>query len=301
VRTLIGILDRTLGRLDRSAVLALSLIGVVVVGWVDYLGGYELAFSIFYLGPVAIATWYSGRRHAVLVSIASCVSWYVADVTAGHEYSHPAIPLWNTSVRLSFFLITGLLLAALRESLIAQRHLARTDSLTGLFSRRAFEERLGHDLDLARRRRTPLSIAFVDMDDFKSVNDRQGHAEGDRVLKAVGRALKSSVREADTAARLGGDEFALVLPDTDGDGARKVIDKVGSAVAEAFRASGCAMNCSIGVVTVLHPAVTAESALSAADSLMYEVKRRGKGAVEFRVIDEADEARSAIDLRGGQR
>jgi len=277
-------LDERLGRLRRPAVLGLALLGVVGVGVVDYLAGYEVAFSIFYVGPVAAAAWYSGRRHAVAVALASCISWYIADLGAGHAYSHPVIPVWNALVRLGFFLITGLLLVALRESLHLQRHLARTDGLTGLCSRREFEERLRHDIARARRHRTALTLAFVDLDDFKAINDARGHAEGDRALTIVGRALKLAVRETDTAARLGGDEFALVLPDTAGDGARQAVEKAVAEILAALRAAGFAVSCSVGVVTFEEPPASAETAVAAADALMYEVKRRGKGAVSFSVM-----------------
>jgi len=289
-------LDRRLSALARPSILALALVGVVIVGVFDYLGGYEVAFSVFYLGPVAAAAWYAGRRVGVVIAAVSCVSWYVADVGAGHAYSHPAIPVWNAFVRLGFFLITGLLLDALQESLAFQRRLARTDSLTGLHSRRAFEERLQHDLALARRRRSALSLAFIDLDDFKSINDSRGHTEGDRVLRAVGRALMRSVREADTAARLGGDEFALVLPDADEEGAQQAVGKVRAALLNELGAEGLqAVTCSIGVVTFLQAPASPQSAVAAADALMYEVKRRGKGAVASRVVEDVDSRVAAED------
>ena len=293
---LLKALDRRLGALDRAAILALAFVGVAIVGVLDYLGGYEVAFSLFYLGPVAMAAWYSGRRAGILIAAASCASWYVADVGAGHVYSHAAIPMWNALVRLGSFLITGLLLAALRASLDFQRQLARTDGLTGLHGRRAFEERLQHDLELAKRRRGAVSLAFIDMDDFKSINDRRGHVEGDRVLKVVGRALKHSVREADTAARLGGDEFALVLPEADDEAAQHAVNKVRAGLQDELKAEGLeAVTCSIGVVTFRQPPVSLRGAVAAADALMYEVKRQGKGAIAFRVLGTLDPPVAAAD------
>jgi diguanylate cyclase (GGDEF)-like protein len=295
---LLKALDRRLGALERAAVLPLAFVGVVLVGALDYLGGYEVAFSVFYLGPVAMAAWYSGRRAGILIAVASCASWYAADVGAGHVYSHPAIPMWNALVRLGFFLVTGLLLAALRASLDFQRHLARTDGLTGLYVRRAFEERLQHDLALAERRRSAISLAFIDLDDFKSINDRGGHGEGDRVLRVIGRALQRSVREADTAARLGGDEFALLLPDADDDGAQKVVGKVRAGLRDGLKAEGVeAVTCSIGVVTFRQPPASLEEATAAADALMYEVKRQGKGAVAVRVVGTLDPPAAAAPSR----
>ena len=98
------------------------------------------------------------------------------------------------------------LLSTLRASLLEQERLARTDARTGVYGRRAFEERLEYELVRARRRQSPLTLAYLDLDNFKLVNDTFGHAEGDRVLQTTALALSKAIRQTDTAARLGGDE-----------------------------------------------------------------------------------------------
>jgi diguanylate cyclase (GGDEF)-like protein len=169
------------------------------------------------------------------------------------------------------------------------------DGLTGLYGRREFEDRLKHDLALARRRKSALTLAYVDLDDFKAVNDTHGHAGGDRVLRAIGRALGDSVREADTAARIGGDEFALILPDTDGHAARQAISKVTRQLHEALEAISWGVTCSIGVVTFLELPTSPENAVAVTDELMYQVKHNGKGAVAFSVLGGAVQPRAAAD------
>ena len=277
-------LDQTLERSARAWIMLLAACGVAAVGAVDYITGNELSLSLLYLGPVALAAWYGGRGVGAGIAILSCAVWYIAEVAAGAQYSHPAIQVWNALVRLGFFLITSLLLSALRKSLLSEQRLARTDSLTELYGRRAFEERLRHDLVLAQRRKGIVSLAYVDLDDFKAVNDARGHAEGDRVLRAIGQVLRESVREADTAARIGGDEFALVLPDTDRRGAEQVIAKISRELQEALRAGGWPVTCSVGVITFMNPAIAPETAIAAADALMYEAKRSGKGGVVYNVL-----------------
>lgn len=283
---LLRTVDAQLARRGTASILALAAFGVVLVGGMDFLTGYEVSVSVFYLGPVALAAWYAGRVAGVGVALLSCVSWYVADVAAGSQYSHPAIPVWNALIRLCFFLAVALLLDALQRSLRAQHLLARTDGLTGLTGRRAFEERLAHDLALMQRRKSALSIAYLDLDGFKAVNDRHGHATGDRLLEAAGRVLKAAVREVDTAARVGGDEFALVLPDTGERGARQVVEKLTNELGMVLAAHPGAVTCSIGVVTLLNAQTSPQRALAAADALMYEVKRKGKGAVAYSVLGE---------------
>ncbi len=277
-------LDRRMEQLGRLQLLAVSACGVVFIGGIDYATGYEISMSLFYLAPVAIGAWYGGRAPGVTTASLASVTWFLADIGGGDHYSHPAIPVWNALVRLGIFLITASLLTALRASLVKQRHLARTDGLTGLFSRRAFEERLSHDLALARRHGLPLTLVYVDVDDFKAVNDTRGHAEGDRVLRLLGELLRGAVREADTPGRLGGDEFTLLLPDTDGEGARAVVSKLRAELQRSLRSGSTEVTCSIGAVTIHDPKVSAEAALDAADELMYESKRRSKGEAAFSVI-----------------
>ena len=276
---------------DRAppVVLALAGLGVLVVEGIDYLTGYEVSLSLLYLGPIALAAWYAGRWPGIAISLLSCLGWYVADWAAGSHYSSAAIPVWNAFVRLGFFVITAELLVALRTSLTRQRHLARTDALTGLFGRRQFDERLAHDLALAERHGLPLSLAYIDVDDFKSINDTHGHAAGDHVLRALSDVLSSEVREVDTAARLGGDEFALILPDTDDRGARVLASKLMRGLDRAVDDIGFGVSCSVGIVTFLDCAVPIEEAIGAGDAVMYEVKKSGKGSVAYRIVGQRDD------------
>ena len=277
-------LDQRIDHLTRAQIFAVTACGVLLVGAVDYLTGYEMSMSVFYLGPVAIAAWYADRRTGVAITVLSCTCWYIADLAAGNHYSHPAIPVWNALVRFGFFFITAFLLSSLRKSFRSHQYLARTDGLTGLYARRAFEDRLKHDLSLAQRRKGAVTLAYVDVDDFKAVNDAHGHAGGDRVLREIGRVLKDSLRFTDTAARVGGDEFALVFPDTDAQGAHQIVSKLTRELREALGASNWEVTCSIGVVTFLDSAISVEHAIAAADDVMYRVKHKGKGAVEFSVF-----------------
>jgi diguanylate cyclase (GGDEF)-like protein len=279
-------MDRSLTRLSATQVSAIALAGSVLVGLMDYATGYEISFSLFYLGPVALAAWYAGRRNAIAIAVLAAGVWLSADTASGHPYSHPLITMWELLVRLGVFLMLGLSLVALRAALNRERDLARTDVLTGLFTRRAFEEQLVHDLKLVQRRHGSLTLAFLDLDDFKRVNDSYGHAEGDRVLRITGRVLRDSTREADTVARLGGDEFVLVLPDTDPHGAAEAISKIRRDLRLSLAAGApkAMVTFSVGAITFLEAPQSKEEALKAADALMYAAKHRGKGTALFRVV-----------------
>ena len=171
-------IDPFLVRLSKAWIVALAVVGVAVVGLTDYVSGFELSLSVFYLGPVALAAWYASKRAGVAVSVLSSVTWLAADVGAGLAYSHPAIALWNTVVRLGVLAVTASLLSALRVRLSVERGLARTDALTGMINARAFGEQLSYNLARAQREGTPLTLAYVDLDDFKRINDLYGHGQG---------------------------------------------------------------------------------------------------------------------------
>ncbi len=295
MRIAFAAVDRLLSRFSRWQIVVIASCAVATIGALDYATGYEVSISVFYLVPVAVASWYAGRGASVGIATLACISWFAADVGAGHPYELLAIPFWNALIRLGFFLVNGLLVVALRDSLLHQRQLARTDALTALFSRRAFEERLAHDLELSRRSKSPLTLAYVDLDDFKALNDRRGHVVGDQALRATALALKRGTRQADTVARLGGDEFALVLPDTGRRGAEELVAKLRHDLGQALGSVAPGLTCSIGVVTFQAAAPRLEEAVRAADELMYQAKRDGKNKVAFNVV--AEGAREAVSPR----
>ena len=160
---------------------------------------------------------------------------------------------------------------------------AHTDGLTGLGNRRLLDERLDFELDHARRLGTNLSFVLADIDDFKQVNDRYGHQTGDAVLRAVAAIFAETVRELDLAARFGGEELALVLPGTQLVGARRLAERIRKSVEELRvpTANGETVSVTASFGAAAFPAHGSVDALvAAADSALYEAKRRGKNAVE---------------------
>lgn len=276
---------RKLERMTRTRTLGLSIFGVAVIGVLDELTGYELSLSLLYLLPVAVAGWYVGRGAGVAIAALAGLAWMVAGWSAGRHYSTIELAAWNTFVRFGFFVITSLLLSALRASQNELRRLARTDSLTGLWSRQGFEDRLQHDLAISLRHSTPITLVYIDVDDFKSINDRFGHAAGDEVLRTIGQVLRAAIRKADSAARMGGDEFALILPETDADGATQLVGKLADQLKAALVGHPQNASCSIGVVTMRQPGASTVDIVAAADAVMYQVKGAGKAHVAFSVRD----------------
>ena len=149
---------------------------------------------------------------------------------------------------------------------------------------RAFYERARLELARSRRSRQPLTLLHLDLDGFKHVNDRHGHAAGDRVLKEVARTLQATVRGTDLPARLGGDEFAVLLPETAPGPAQQAASKVQDALRDSMNEACYAVTCSIGPVLCLDPPADIYELLRRADALMYEAKDTGKDRITADVL-----------------
>ena len=279
-------IHRTLAGKPPAFIAGVALSLVALLGLADLATGAELSSSVFYAAPVAIAAWYGSRHLGTALSLAASGTWYLADLLAGATYSAPWIPFWNAGVRLGFFLIIAGLLVRLRDALEAQRALAEIDGLTGLANSRRFLQTLGAEVSRAARYRHPVSLAYIDLDGFKEVNDRQGHAAGDAVLSMVGSVLRASVRASDLPARMGGDEFAVLLPETDEAQARDVATKLRTALEQKAASAEGRVGFSMGVITSPGPGADGEELVRRADHLMYDVKRTGKGRTTFAVLGE---------------
>ena len=164
----------------------------------------------------------------------------------------------------------------------ALQRLAETDPLTWLFNRRHFDKRLEAEADRAVRAEHLLALLMIDVDKFKTINDRLGHRVGDQVLKGVASAIKQAVRLYDVPTRYGGDEFAVILPEADTDVAarvaRRIFEKLEAiALPGEMRDAGMQIGLSIGVATFPRPLGDASSLVEAADAAMYKAKHAGGG------------------------
>jgi diguanylate cyclase (GGDEF)-like protein len=257
---------------------------VAAIGVADYLTGPELAFQLFYLAPVAIVSWRCAMRAGLLAAALSGIVGFGANLAAGETYSAGWIGGWDLVVRITLYLIIAYILFALRRDLRHEHDVARTDQLTGIPNARYFYEAADREIARARRQPRPISMLYLDCDDFKRVNDQLGHWAGDRLLRMIAATLAQAVRRTDVVARIGGDEFAILLPETDAAGARVAAEKVTEELDEVIGKGEWSATFSMGGVTfeALPPSV--DVMLREADRRMYEVKRSGKNATRLEVI-----------------
>ena len=263
---------------------ALCIILASAVGILRYLTGPELALSLFYLFPIGLASWYVGRWSGVLLSFASAVSWLIADLMMLNSFSRSLIPYVNESFRLIVFLIVTGILSRLKTSLENHRQLARTDHLTEIANRRAFFDLANMELHKARRYRTPLSILYLDIDNFKHINDRYGHQDGDQLLRLVAKTIKNHVRAIDVTARFGGDEFGILLAETGSAPASLVAQKLKEKLEELVHRNGWPVTFSTGIVTFEAMPASVDEMIDAVDAQMYLAKREGKNRTRHRIV-----------------
>jgi diguanylate cyclase (GGDEF)-like protein len=262
----------------------LSLGLVAVFGYIDRLTGTEISFSIFYLLPVALAFWQGGLWSGIATATGGTAAWLIADLAASRQYTYPVVPYWNALMRGLIFFSVGMLLWRLKRALDRETHLATRDALTGIGNWRHFEAVAGRELGRARRTGNPLSVAYIDLDDFKMVNDRLGHPAGDALLVSLASILQDSVRTFDCVARLGGDEFIVLMPETEQKGARIVVERIRKRVDESIRRNHGGSTLSVGLATFVNPPASIGELIKTADDLMYSAKKRGKNSVAMRVV-----------------
>jgi diguanylate cyclase (GGDEF)-like protein len=210
-------------------------------------------------------------------------AWVVAEVSA--DLSTYLYLLVSTLVAFGLF---GATLGRKADQVAA---LSTTDALTGLATRRVFEERLTQEFARARRYGLPLSLLLIDVDELKRINDRHGHAAGDAALRRVAGALARTLRSTDLGARWGGDEFVFLAPNSPGPAAFRMAERLRREIEEPSGEGGAWATVSSGVATLDAPSPFGDESalLAAADSALYQAKRLGRNRTEVWAPDSGGE------------
>ena len=260
-----------------------ALACIAMIGWLDYATGPILLLGPLYLLPVVAIAWrFGGWYPAFEIVVSATIVWFLADMAYIPE--RWARSMFNASTRFLMFGSVGWTVSKLKDSeerlqfantrlqgmLTHEATMARTDSLTGLLNRYGFEECCRIELARARRSGRATGLIYVDLDNFKSINDRFGHDRGDTVLKAVAASVVASVRETDVCARLGGDEFAVFCWNATPEALQTAADRIAEHVKNLMPNSG--LGASAGVVWFESPPEDTEKMLSRGDHEMYRTK-----------------------------
>jgi diguanylate cyclase (GGDEF)-like protein len=232
-----------------------------------------IKLGMLYLVPVLLVTWYEGVLWGGAFALATAVLRIIIELDQGG--STAGVALLN---QLTYMAVAGITIVGFRHIRRTQSQLedlAIHDPLTRVYNARAFTDRLGQELKRNRRYGRPLALLYLDLDDFKRVNDSHGHRTGDAVLKLVAEAIRRAVRQADILGRMGGDEFAVLMPETGGDLADAAAARLSNELRTAFQGTP-AVTASIGVVSCSGAETDVDEVLHQADQAMYAAKRQGK-------------------------
>jgi len=240
--------------------------------------GADLRLGILYVVPVLLAASYDGVGWGIAFALATALLRFGVGIDQMPLDTSLQVRILNEAAYLTVVGVAIAGLSQLRRTQSQLRLLATHDPLTTVLNARAFASQLAQELGRNRRYGRPLALIYLDLDDFKKVNDAHGHATGDAVLRLVADAMRSAVRQADVVGRLGGDEFGVLMPETDGTLAHAVATRLAGGIRTVFRGTP-SVTASIGVVAVSGTEAGSDELLRKADQAMYEAKRAGKDRV----------------------
>jgi diguanylate cyclase (GGDEF)-like protein len=262
----------------RNEVVAITLgLSIIALGFlVDVTTGRDLSLSLVYVSGVAFMAWVGSFRVGLLGTVGAAAA--VATDALTHADT-VGVAISNASTAFALLLAVSAIVDRLRRALVREANQARFDPLTGLANRRACEERATLELARLHRSAGALSVAYLDFDGLKQINDNRGHAAGDAALIHLAHSAQSELRPTDLLSRIGGDEFVLLLPDTDYDDATTVIRRIQRRLAESD--GGEPASITVGLVTWRSAPQNMEQLFVEADALMYNAKRNRENGVHL--------------------
>ena len=246
---------------------------------IRYITGPAFQVGQFYIIPIFMVTWYVGRNSAIIIATISILFWIIFDYFTLQTLAQGLAPGLNEIFRLIIYIFIIQLVYKLRSILKTLQEMSGTDTLTNICNRRAFFIGAQQELERASRYNHLLSLVYIDLDNFKTVNDTLGHLVGDQLLKEVAMALNDHTRNADIVARVGGDEFCVLLVETDKDDSLLVYNKLEKHILEIMKKNNWPVTMSSGIVTFHEQPDSVEEMIAEADSIMYEGKQGGKNRI----------------------
>lgn len=240
-------------------------------------GGGESPFYLFYVFFIVFFSVVYGLKKSVIAGVISSICYSAAVLISDGYFS------FEVFVRVVFFLTLSAFTGYIYEKISMHTYsMATRDSLTTLYNHQYFYSSLEYILSKNSKDGSPVSLAIFDVDNFKQINDKYGHLEGDRILVKISSIIKENIRSEDIAARYGGDEIVIVLPNTDSKAALKVCQRIKEIFQQGFETvTGEEITLSVGIATFPYNGTTSLELFHAADQALYRAKNNGKNAVEY--------------------
>jgi diguanylate cyclase (GGDEF)-like protein len=280
MKTIFNILDKK----RPESIWWLSVLIVVVICFAIILAERYVDLVPFLTLPVLLISWYGSSKSGVLLVVIATILLLVAKLSFDGFHPDYYSSVYNYLVVLFVCLFIAVIVTNFRKVHRVEEVAADTDSLTGASSSRRFYAELANEILRSERYGHKFSLAYIDVDNFKQINDKFGHSIGDRLLIQVYECLFKSLRATDVVARIGGDEFVCLLPESEQTEARSAILKAANHLKMTMRGHGWDVTFSIGVVTFEKLPEDVHEAVKMADELMYQVKGDKKNAVAYRVV-----------------
>ncbi|MFH1441347.1 MAG: GGDEF domain-containing protein [Candidatus Omnitrophota bacterium] len=245
-----------------------------------YYINFMISFMLFYSIPVVLMSWAFGRFAGIAAAVVSIIFSMLADLNFMPYKGYIFIPYCNAAVRMVFFLIIVFAME-FKNLFEKERQQRRIDQLTGINNRQYFYELANREIERCRRYKHPFTLAFLDCDNFKYINDHFGHQAGDVFLRKLASSMNKNIRKTDVVARLGGDEFVVLLIETDLVSSKMIIDRFKSLIFNTIHENKLPVTFSIGVVSCLEAPSSVDELIKRADELMYSAKKSGKNTIKF--------------------
>jgi diguanylate cyclase (GGDEF)-like protein len=272
-------------KLPKPILTLVGLLLVLAIGGLDTITSYDVSVSFLYLLPIILIAWYEGGLSATLISIFSAFTWGTSDLMSGPIYSHITVRIWNATMVLGMFLLVAYSISAAKKLFIKVHEHADTDDLTGVANIKSFYEQARIEISRSAKYKRPLTLAYIDIDNLRHVNDTLGHIAGDYILHEVAQIMRSTLRSTDIISRLGGSKFAVLMPETNSENATVIVYKVQEHLLDVVKKNGWPVAFSTGVVTCDGPTYTSDELIAMAEDLMNTARETGKNAVKSKILN----------------
>jgi len=260
---------------------------VIVIGYADFLTSYEISWEILYFISIFFSAWYDGKNTSILIAILSGISWLIANIYSRHSSPNQMILFFNALGMTITFIFFALLFSKIRKILRNERRLVRRDFLTGLLNSKGFYEYLENEIERFKRYKSPFTVVYMDIDNFKQLNDRIGHLEADKIIKEIAYRIRSYFYSVDTVARLGGDEFGFLLVKVNSKKSKLIMERLKDKLLQFVNNKNLPITFSYGVATFESDLsikdLSPTELVKIADDLMYKSKKNGKNRITYKV------------------
>ncbi|WP_019612789.1 GGDEF domain-containing protein [Psychromonas ossibalaenae] len=261
----------------------LSCFMILVLAIVQFGVGVSINIAPIYIFPLLFNSWYGNKKGGIFLAVFSAILLSIVEVVLSKNSLSISELIFFTTPYLIAYPLLVVLVTNFRTVHQVEITAADTDNLTGVHSVRSFYCELANEILRSKRYSHVFSLAYIDIDNFKKINDSLGHSEGDKLLIEVADCLRESLRATDVVARLGGDEYVCLLPETRQEEAKAAFVKVSDLLKEKMKKYQWAVSFSVGVVSFENVPDDIKEAIKIADKLMYSVKNNKKGNIAYQV------------------